>query len=147
MACDTPLAEVRPQQARVPAVAQHSDGLWAERAGPGPAGAVTAAGSGIGSDSTRTRALGYCPSLAFALESSQGSSGLNRRPSEYHADLNLHRENEAAFVEKLQESIAKGSSWERVTELIQLENSRESYATQSSPVLFKVGREEADFRP
>lgn len=35
------------------------------------------------------------------------------------------RENEAAFLEKLNEGIAKGTAWERITELISLENSRE----------------------
>jgi len=35
------------------------------------------------------------------------------------------RESEAAYLEKLNEGIAKGTSWERVTEMIQLENSRE----------------------
>jgi hypothetical protein len=34
------------------------------------------------------------------------------------------RESEAAYLEKLNEGIAKGTSWERVTEMIQLENSR-----------------------
>jgi hypothetical protein len=37
----------------------------------------------------------------------------------------MNRESEAAFLEKLNEGIAKGTSWERVTDLIQLENSRE----------------------
>jgi hypothetical protein len=36
------------------------------------------------------------------------------------------RESEAAYLEKLNEGIAKGTSWERVTEMIQLENSRKS---------------------
>lgn len=35
------------------------------------------------------------------------------------------RENEAAFLEKLGEGIAKGTAWERITELLALENSRE----------------------
>lgn len=39
---------------------------------------------------------------------------------------NMTRENEASYLEKINESIAKGTSWERITELIQLENSRES---------------------
>jgi hypothetical protein len=34
------------------------------------------------------------------------------------------RENEAAFLEKLGEGIAKGTAWERITDLIALENSR-----------------------
>ena len=37
------------------------------------------------------------------------------------------RESEAAYLEKLNEGIAKGTSWERVTEMIQLENSRKSH--------------------
>lgn len=37
------------------------------------------------------------------------------------ADL---RENEAKFVEKIKEDLAKGTTWERITELIGLENSR-----------------------
>lgn len=37
---------------------------------------------------------------------------------------NLFREKEAQFLEKLNEGIAKGSAWERVTEMISLENSR-----------------------
>ena len=36
------------------------------------------------------------------------------------------RESEAAYLEKLNEGIAKGTSWERVTDMIQLENSRKS---------------------
>jgi len=34
------------------------------------------------------------------------------------------RENEAAFLEKLGEGTAKGTAWERITDLIALENSR-----------------------
>jgi hypothetical protein len=39
--------------------------------------------------------------------------------------MRRRRENEAAFLEKLNEGIAKGTAWERITELISLENSRE----------------------
>lgn len=35
------------------------------------------------------------------------------------------REQEAAFLEKLSESVAKGTSWERITDLLELQNSRE----------------------
>ena len=35
------------------------------------------------------------------------------------------REKEAAYVEKMNEGIAKGTAWERITEMIGLENSRE----------------------
>jgi hypothetical protein len=45
---------------------------------------------------------------------------------------NMTRENEASYLEKINESIAKGTSWERITELIQLENSRESKAKSKS---------------
>lgn len=48
-------------------------------------------------------------------------------------NIRENKENEAAFVEKLQESIAKGSSWERVTELIQLENSQSKTIRPSVP--------------
>jgi hypothetical protein len=40
------------------------------------------------------------------------------------------RESEASYLEKLNEGIAKGTSWERVTDLIQLENSRKSLLSQ-----------------
>lgn len=43
-------------------------------------------------------------------------------------------ENEAAFLEKLNEGIAKGTAWERITELINLENSRESSTSGSVDV-------------
>lgn len=42
----------------------------------------------------------------------------------------MDRENEAAFLEKLGEGIAKGTAWERITDLIALENSRESSSHQ-----------------
>lgn len=35
-----------------------------------------------------------------------------------------NRENEAAFLEKLSEGTGKGTSWERISALIELENSR-----------------------
>jgi hypothetical protein len=35
-----------------------------------------------------------------------------------------YREQEAAYLEKLNEGIAKGTAWERITDLIGLENSR-----------------------
>lgn len=34
------------------------------------------------------------------------------------------RENEAKFVEKLKDDIAKGTAWERIAELVGLENSQ-----------------------
>lgn len=37
----------------------------------------------------------------------------------------MGREKEATYLEKMNEGIAKGTSWERITELIGLENSRE----------------------
>jgi hypothetical protein len=40
-------------------------------------------------------------------------------------NIRVNKEQEAKFVEKLKDDIAKGTSWERVTELIGLENSRE----------------------
>jgi hypothetical protein len=40
------------------------------------------------------------------------------------------RESEASYLEKLNEGIAKGTSWERVTDLIQLENSRKPFSFQ-----------------
>ena len=42
-------------------------------------------------------------------------------------NIRENKEKEAAFVEKLKEDIAKGTSWERVTDLIGLENSRECW--------------------
>jgi len=41
------------------------------------------------------------------------------------------REKEAAYLEKMGEGIAKGTAWERITELIGLENSRESLIRSS----------------
>jgi len=41
------------------------------------------------------------------------------------------REKEAAYLEKMGEGIAKGTAWERITELIGLENSRESFIRSS----------------
>jgi hypothetical protein len=58
----------------------------------------------------------------------------------------MNRESEAAFLEKLNEGIAKGTSWERVTDLIQLENSREFdtsilslYLLAFSPIADQLG--------
>ena len=39
----------------------------------------------------------------------------------------MTREKEAAYLEKMNEGLAKGTVWERVTELIGLENSRECF--------------------
>lgn len=38
--------------------------------------------------------------------------------------LTNNRENEAKFVEKLKDDIAKGTAWERIAELVGLENSQ-----------------------
>lgn len=38
--------------------------------------------------------------------------------------LTNNREDEAAFIQELQEGISKGTSWERVTDIIELVNSR-----------------------
>jgi hypothetical protein len=46
--------------------------------------------------------------------------------AQFFGQLLTSRESEAAYLEKLNEGIAKGTSWERVTEMIQLENSRKS---------------------
>jgi len=50
----------------------------------------------------------------------------------------MTRENEASYLEKINESIAKGTSWERITELIQLENSRESKSKSKSKSAFQI---------
>lgn len=44
---------------------------------------------------------------------------------EKEKNIRENKEEEAKFVEKLNEDIAKGSTWERITDLIGLENSRE----------------------
>lgn len=36
-----------------------------------------------------------------------------------------NKEKEAEFVQKLKDNIAKGTTWERITDLVGLENSRE----------------------
>ncbi|EIW70333.1 clathrin light chain [Tremella mesenterica] len=44
-----------------------------------------------------------------------------------------NKENEAAFLEKLNEGIAKGTAWERITDLIGLENSQSKTIRPSVP--------------
>ncbi|ODO08341.1 clathrin light chain [Cryptococcus wingfieldii CBS 7118] len=48
-------------------------------------------------------------------------------------NIRENKEQEAAFLEKLQESVAKGTSWERVSELICLENSQSKTIRPSVP--------------
>ncbi|WVO15243.1 hypothetical protein L204_102895 [Cryptococcus depauperatus] len=48
-------------------------------------------------------------------------------------NIRENKENEAAFLEKLQESIAKGTSWERIADLIHLENSQSKTIRPSVP--------------
>ena len=43
------------------------------------------------------------------------------------------REKEAAYLEKMGDGIAKGTAWERITELIGLENSREWIICRMNP--------------
>ena len=49
----------------------------------------------------------------------------------------MTREKEAAYLEKMNEGLAKGTVWERVTELIGLENSRESFIHTLEPLTLK----------
>ncbi|WWC69865.1 uncharacterized protein I206_103808 [Kwoniella pini CBS 10737] len=48
-------------------------------------------------------------------------------------NIRENKENEAAFLEKLNEGIAKGTAWERITDLIQLENSQSKTIRPSVP--------------
>ncbi|WVQ67437.1 uncharacterized protein L199_005635 [Kwoniella botswanensis] len=48
-------------------------------------------------------------------------------------NIRENKETEAAFLEKLNEGIAKGTAWERITELIQLENSQSKTIRPSVP--------------
>jgi len=48
-------------------------------------------------------------------------------------NIRENKENEAAFLEKLGEGIAKGTAWERITELIGLENSQSKTIRPSVP--------------
>lgn len=48
-------------------------------------------------------------------------------------NIRENKESEAAYLEKLNEGIAKGTSWERVTEMIQLENSQSKTIRPSVP--------------
>ncbi|ORX35556.1 clathrin light chain [Kockovaella imperatae] len=48
-------------------------------------------------------------------------------------NIRENKENEAAFLEKLRDGTAKGSAWERVTELISLENSQSKTIRPSVP--------------
>ena len=45
----------------------------------------------------------------------------------------LFREDEAAFLQELQEGISKGTSWERITDIIELANSRKCKAALTTP--------------
>lgn len=49
--------------------------------------------------------------------------------------VGLRRENEKAFLDNLQESISKGTTWERITDLVDLQNSRECQRTHTHSVL------------
>ena len=55
-------------------------------------------------------------------------------------NIRENKESEAAFVEKMQEGIAKGTSWERITELIGLENSQSKTVRPSVPGGSDLGR-------
>ncbi|WVR06747.1 hypothetical protein IAU60_003782 [Kwoniella sp. DSM 27419] len=48
-------------------------------------------------------------------------------------NIRENKENEAAFLEKLNEGIAKGTAWERISELISLENSQSKTIRPSVP--------------
>ncbi|KAK8864712.1 hypothetical protein IAR55_001966 [Kwoniella newhampshirensis] len=48
-------------------------------------------------------------------------------------NIRENKENEAAYLEKLSEGIAKGTAWERVTEMISLENSQSKTIRPSVP--------------
>ncbi|WRT66701.1 uncharacterized protein IL334_003662 [Kwoniella shivajii] len=48
-------------------------------------------------------------------------------------NIRENKESEAAFLEKLNEGIAKGTAWERITDLIQLENSQSKTIRPSVP--------------
>lgn len=48
-------------------------------------------------------------------------------------NIRENKENEASFLEKLSEGTAKGTSWERVTALIELENSQSKTIRPSMP--------------
>ncbi|ORY26350.1 clathrin light chain [Naematelia encephala] len=48
-------------------------------------------------------------------------------------NIRENKEHEAAFLEKLSEGIAKGTAWERITELISLENSQSKTIRPSVP--------------
>ena len=50
--------------------------------------------------------------------------GCNQAAESMDAAADKYRENEAKFVEKLKDDIAKGTAWERIAELIGLENSQ-----------------------
>lgn len=68
-----------------------------------------------------------CSGIAARLLSwfSRAASADGRAtPTVTESSTDPRRENEAAFLEKLQEDIAKGTSWERVADLISLENSQ-----------------------
>jgi hypothetical protein len=59
------------------------------------------------------------------------------------ADLScvrIDREDEKAFLEQLQESISKGTTWERITDLVDLQNSRESCSYSCSCTAFASQR-------
>lgn len=48
-------------------------------------------------------------------------------------NIRENKEKEAAYLEKLSEGIAKGTAWERITDLIQLENSQSKTIRPSVP--------------
>lgn len=48
-------------------------------------------------------------------------------------NIRENKENEAEFLEKLQEGIAKGTAWERISDLISLENSQSKTIRPSVP--------------
>ncbi|KAL7422058.1 Clathrin light chain [Cryptotrichosporon argae] len=52
---------------------------------------------------------------------------------EKEKSIRENKENEAAFLEKLGEGIAKGTAWERITELLGLENSQSKTIRPSVP--------------
>lgn len=45
--------------------------------------------------------------------------------AEKEKTIKENKEKEAKFVAELQESVAKGTSWERITDILELQNSRE----------------------
>ena len=54
---------------------------------------------------------------------------------EKEKNIRENKENEAKFLEKISEGIAKGTSWERIADLLALENSRSSSLTLQTCVM------------